>query len=238
MWSTEQITAGSITACLITAVLIVFVSFVPPVHAQVTFTDYTVDNSFGGPGGVYACDIDGDDDNDILGAAVSDNEIAWWRSDGGNPIQWTAQTIEGNFTGARSVYARDGDEDNDMLGATLLSNEIKWWKNETTVGISDQETKRTPYPSVRQLSQNYPNPFNPATTIQFALQVPSQTRLSIYDLHGKFVKELIRDHLDAGLHSIRWDGTDRRGRTVGSGIYFYKLTAGDLTEMKRMIILK
>ena len=81
---------------------------------------------------VRACDFDGDGDGDVFGASAGLNDITWWRNDGGNPVQWTKQTIDGNFSGARSVWITDfdGDGDNDVCGAALTSNEVTWWRND------------------------------------------------------------------------------------------------------------
>ncbi len=81
---------------------------------------------------VYACDLDGDGDTDVLGASAENHLISWWRNDGGSPITWTEQTIGAKFGGARSVVAADfdGDEDMDVAGAALLDNTVTWWRND------------------------------------------------------------------------------------------------------------
>jgi PKD repeat protein len=111
--------------------------------AQIEFTGYTIDDQFNGPGGVFACDVDGDGDGDVLGAASGGGEIAWWRNDGGNPIVWTKQTIDDQFNGAIFVFATDvdGDSDTDVLGAAWNGNEIAWWRNDG--GDSIAWTKQT-----------------------------------------------------------------------------------------------
>ncbi|MCP4710877.1 MAG: hypothetical protein GY869_19825 [Planctomycetes bacterium] len=109
-------------------------------------------------------------------------------------------------------------------------------------------------PPVFELSQNYPNPFNPITTIQFALPNPPLTKgagglsphkgvgnvsLHIYDIIGRLVKTLI-DHepYQPGYHTVQWDGRNRDGTAVGSGVYLYQLDAGDVIQTKRMTLLK
>ncbi len=112
--------------------LIAILTFLSPSLAQVTFIQHTIDDNFGGPAGVYACDLDGDGDQDVIGAAIDDNEVAWWRNDGGDPIVWTKQTIDGAFLGAAFVHAADvdGDELIDVLGAAWYGHEIAWWRND------------------------------------------------------------------------------------------------------------
>ena len=85
---------------------------------------------------------------------------------------------------------------------------------------------------------NYPNPFNPTTTISFSIPEESKVNLTIYNIKGQKVKTLVKELLPAGEHSIIWNGKDSNGNRVGSGIYFYKLKAGDYTSTKKMILLK
>jgi hypothetical protein len=88
------------------------------------------------------------------------------------------------------------------------------------------------------LDQNVPNPFNPSTTIGFALPGPEHVRLDIYDIAGRSVQRLVDNLMQAGHHGIEWNGKDAHGRTVASGVYFYRLTAGKQTYTKKMILLR
>jgi hypothetical protein len=99
--------------------------------AAVNFVEATVDSTFGGPAGVYVADVDGDGHKDILGAAIDDGDIAWWKNDGAFPITWTKQTVAPSFGGAIFVYAEDvdGDLDTDILGAAANRDQIAWWSN-------------------------------------------------------------------------------------------------------------
>jgi hypothetical protein len=83
------------------------------------------------------------------------------------------------------------------------------------------------------LSQNYPNPFNPSTTISFSIPVQSNVTLKIYDVLGREVDQLINENVNAGQHNIIWNA-----QNFSSGIYFYKIAAGDFIESKKMILLK
>ena len=85
----------------------------------------------------------------------------------------------------------------------------------------------------------HPNPFNPSTTIEFALARADNARLDVYTIAGHHVRTLVDRGLGAGPHSVMWDGTDRTGRTVGSGTYFYRLTtASGFSEAGRMVMVK
>ena len=87
---------------------------------------------------------------------------------------------------------------------------------------------------------NYPNPFNPSTTILFNLntEYAENTELVIYNLKGQKVKQLIKDQLSAGQHTAVWNGLDDEGKSVTSGVYFYKLKAGNFEQTKKMILMK
>ncbi len=88
------------------------------------------------------------------------------------------------------------------------------------------------------LSQNWPNPFNPSTTIQFGLKESGHVRLNIYDASGRLVSELVNSTLPAGNYSEIWNGTNSSGAYVASGIYFYRLDAGEFSMKKKMVLLR
>jgi flagellar hook assembly protein FlgD len=88
------------------------------------------------------------------------------------------------------------------------------------------------------LQQNHPNPFNPATMIEFSLPRKGQVELSIYNLLGQRVRVLMDESKPAGMYSAVWDGRDANGREVASGIYFYRLRAGENLATKKMLLLK
>jgi len=86
--------------------------------------------------------------------------------------------------------------------------------------------------------QSYPNPFNPETIISFQLPENSDVELGIYNLKGQKVKQLVSEQLTAGKHFIVWDGKDNYGKSVSSGIYFYKLKTDNFEKTKKMILMK
>ena len=88
------------------------------------------------------------------------------------------------------------------------------------------------------LNQNYPNPFNPTTTISFTLPTTGKAKLQVYNLLGMLVATPFDGVAKAGLNEIVWDGRNSHGATVASGIYFYRLTADNYTETKKMTLLK
>jgi hypothetical protein len=93
-------------------------------------------------------------------------------------------------------------------------------------------------PTEFALLQNYPNPFNPETTIKYNLAEGAGVNLRIYNIVGQVVKTLVAERQSAGRYQVRWDGTDDRGSTVSSGIYFYQIAAGNFRDVKRLMLLK
>lgn len=96
-------------------------------------------------------------------------------------------------------------------------------------------------PSGFVLSQNYPNPFNPSTTINFSLSEPAQVRLSVYDISGKEVVRLVDgENLSADKYNFKWNAKDRGGRSVATGVYFYRMVinSGEHILTKKMILVK
>jgi flagellar hook assembly protein FlgD len=88
------------------------------------------------------------------------------------------------------------------------------------------------------LYQNYPNPFNPVTQIRFDLADASNVRLVIFNLLGQEVRTLVAANMPAGAHQIAWDGRDDRGLNVGSGLYLYKLQAGNFVNCRKMFLMR
>ena len=98
-------------------------------------------------------------------------------------------------------------------------------------------------PEETALLANYPNPFNPETWIPYQLSEPANVTLTIYDINGEMIWRLAVGHQPAGIYQSRtraayWDGRNRLGEPVASGLYFYTLTAGEFTATRRMLILK
>ncbi len=89
-----------------------------------------------------------------------------------------------------------------------------------------------------ELSQNIPNPFNPTTTIRFSLPASERVGLAIYAADGSLVRMLVDGVQPRGSHEVTWDGRDSAGNAVGSGVYFYRLTAGKFTDSRKMLLLK
>jgi hypothetical protein len=104
----------------------------------------------------------------------------------------------------------------------------------TSTGAEDGEGVVRSY----ALFQNTPNPFNPVTAIGYSLPEASRVRIEVYDVAGRSVATLVDGDIEPGRHSVVWDGTNRRGQQLGSGVYFCRMTAGDFTGSRVMVLLK
>ena len=89
-----------------------------------------------------------------------------------------------------------------------------------------------------ELHQNYPNPFNPNTTIEFAVTEKSDVKLTIYNVLGEQVRALVSSSVLPGTYRVEWDGKNEAGQAVASGVYLYRLTAGNFAQTKKMMLMK
>ncbi|UCD20245.1 MAG: T9SS type A sorting domain-containing protein, partial [candidate division WOR-3 bacterium] len=112
-------------------------------------------------------------------------------------------------------------------------------ESEYTLLCSDDVTgDETSVPSASFLAQNVPNPFNPTTTIRFGLPRAVHVKLSVYNVKGELISTIFNQHMTEGRKEITWTAKDSRGQTVSSGIYFYRLVAGDFVQTKKMVLLR
>ena len=95
-----------------------------------------------------------------------------------------------------------------------------------------------PIPTEFMLSQNYPNPFNPTTMINYRLPEKSRVSLTVFNLLGNKIATLVNGEKQAGNYSVTWDGRDMNGRRVSTGLYFYKLEAGNNIHVRKMMLVE
>jgi len=133
---------------------------------------------------------------------------------------------------ASSFFGAMGDGTGENTKANLMADYLEFLYGSVNAG-NNVITLGT------HLGSNYPNPFNPITTIEFITDnTEKNIELIIHNIRGQKVKTLINKKLDAGNHSVIWDGTDDTGKVVSSGVYFYKMNTGDYTSVKKMILMK
>ena len=100
------------------------------------------------------------------------------------------------------------------------------------------ETEDPIIPDEFIVHQNFPNPFNPETEIRFALAKDSHVVINIYNTLGQQIGTLVDTQYAAGFHSVHWDGKDRNGRPVSSGVYLYQIQAGEFSQVRKMILIR
>ena len=88
------------------------------------------------------------------------------------------------------------------------------------------------------LHNNYPNPFNPVTTISFDLPEENYTEVAIYNMMGQKIRTLHTGNMNAGRHHILFDGVNDQNQQLGSGVYFYRVVAGEFQATKKMMLVK
>jgi len=150
---------------------------------------------------------------------------------------------------------------NDNDQSDVCEHKARWWSNSIEAEQNPQlfgtaELKQGSATAVENshparltdnyyLSQNHPNPFNPETSIEYQLPHSAEVNLTIYNLQGQKVRELVNATKAAGIHSVRWNGRNELGQLVASGLYFYRLEVVPLegeqqpfVEVKKMSLMK
>jgi len=102
----------------------------------------------------------------------------------------------------------------------------------------DDDEDDLPARPIFSLDQNYPNPFNPVTSIEYTIAHAGDVELNVYDVTGRLIDQLVRDRHQPGNYTVSWDGTDRNGDDVSSGVYLYKLVTDNETTARKMLLLK
>ena len=110
------------------------------------------------------------------------------------------------------------------------------------ITISTGETftleRKAIIPIAYTLHQNYPNPFNPVTTLRYDLPVDNHVILTIYNLNGREIHQIVNTGQPAGHHSVMWNSTDSFGKPVSAGIYLYQIRTADFVHTRKMVLLK
>ncbi|MBK8981484.1 MAG: T9SS type A sorting domain-containing protein [Ignavibacteria bacterium] len=156
---------------------------------------------------------------------------------GTSESQLFRKTTDGGMTWNRVTYytglsAIEDFQFIDSLKAVMVGYHGAVYRN-NFAGLTGIDNFELSIPEKFSLSQNYPNPFNPKTVISYELQVPGFAKLIVYNVLGNEVAVLVNEKLNAGKYSVDFDGNG-----FSSGVYFYKLEAGEFSETKRMILLK
>ncbi|MHC4789829.1 MAG: T9SS type A sorting domain-containing protein [Planctomycetota bacterium] len=150
--------------------------------------------------------------------------------------------LERNVVYKGSIMANEIEvKENATLNTHSASlNLAKTFTPETEYNTEHKTREKVNYsiPSGFSLSQNYPNPFNPETQISFQLPTVTHVVIKIYNVRGQEILRLMDRTYTAGTHTVRWDGRDNHGNLLPSGVYFYRLQAGEFLQVKKMNLLK
>ncbi len=179
-------------------------------------------------------------------------------------IQWTASDSDGDKLTHDILYSADG-QNQSVLAVNVEETSFAWdsrlWPSSPSASITviandginegravadhlvvdnptRVEDKGETLPSEYALRQNHPNPFNPETRIQFELLKPSQVKIEIYNIHGQKIRSLVDEKKPAGSHIVTWDGRTDNGELAASGVYFYRLVAGEFRQTRKMTLLR
>jgi hypothetical protein len=169
-----------------------------------------------------------------------------------NQAKWNLQITggynlrgDGTAFGTASGYTSTYDVAFDQKGNVYSQSHFGWtvekWKFNGTLPTIVTGVEVVPFgiPESFSLDQNYPNPFNPSTTISFSVPFRSNVTLRIYDLLGREVRTLVNNEsLEPGKHRVDWNGRDRYGEGVASGMYFYKLEGKEFSITRQMVLMK
>jgi hypothetical protein len=206
-------------------------------------------------------DITGDGRPEVILASV-DSYIYAYQYNGVPVPGWPIPTTDRTYGSGPTVGDLDGDGDVEVIVGTYDGRVYCWdvgkpWDPSASAspwptfahdshrsGWFDQpftdvtEGAMTLVPARFGLEQNVPNPFNPRTVIRYQLAKEGPVSLVIYDVTGRLVRRLVSDRQPAGVHEIAWTGEDDRGKDTASGVYFYRLEAGEKTFSRKMVLLR
>ena len=142
----------------------------------------------------------------------------------------------GASTGSARTLAQAGEGELKLVNAIVVGEDAS--KINVTIKSVGAVSPNGALPSVFALSQNTPNPFNPTTEINYALPKASSVHLEVLNVLGQVVRTLVDEFQSAGNHKAVWDGRDGNYQEVSSGVYFYRIAAGEYAETRKMVLMK
>ena len=145
-----------------------------------------------------------------------------------NGQQAVITALEEGSGGSRLLFAGSG-------GTSL---DCTFWDRNWIIGTGADDLGVDGIVNKFELNDNYPNPFNPSTSISFSLANYGEVSLIIFDALGREVDELVSGIYTPGSYNVMWNGTDSNGNEMSSGMYFYRLNAGEFTQTKKMLFMK
>ncbi len=163
-----------------------------------------------------------------------------------NPLPEGTPCWSGSFTWREETFDLTSYEDEKVqirfhFASDGHVTEEGWYVDDISITSTLPQTSVSEgeeIPRTFALRQNAPNPFNPVTVIQYQLPRETHVTIDVFSIAGKLVATLVDEEQDAGVKAVTWDGTSATGEKVASGIYMYRMQAGDHTSRKMMVLLK
>jgi len=172
----------------------------------------------------------GPDDWNVYGADIRPDGITWYlNGEKVNEVEGTTPVQAMNLISNLAVELGNAGPPDGIDHGMKKVDYIRAWKRQEPTSVSDLEEK----PTEVILHQNYPNPFNPTTQITFQVPETGRVSLEVYDMAGRQISLLVDDVLSAGQHSVSFDAT-----TISSGVYIYRLIAGDTVITRKLTLIK
>lgn len=187
---------------------------------------------FGSTGNTISLNIQNSSSLEAKNVSVTFNEIPSWLEFKSSTavIKSIASNSSGDAEFTFSVDRKAPVGRDTTLTATISSADGQSWTKEIQISVGA--------PKDYKLYNNFPNPFNPTTKIAFDLPKASHVSLVIYDVLGREVAEITNQNYPPGYNEITWNGLNRNGEQVSSGVYFYRISTGRWSAVKKMMMLK
>ena len=193
---------------------------------------YTVEHNEIPFSGEIEGDFNGDNVYSVVSYTVDKSEITLEIRNGLTGEIESSIDLESKYdSGVKGVFI--GDVDNDGLDELVFHYRMNSVVYEYSSPVSDIQVMNQNIPKEIKLEPNYPNPFNPSTMIRFTLPKPSEVKIEVYNTSGQRVEILINQRMAAGTHKVEFTA-----QNLSSGVYFYRIEAGEFQDVKKMILLK
>jgi hypothetical protein len=157
--------------------------------------------------------------------------VCWFDNEGNETF--TMDTLISDIFQPQSINTTDLDRDGDtdIIITSPSDTKIYWYENLLITSIDNHDYNY--FPRSFELRQNYPNPFNPVTNIEFTLPKSNNVVLTVYNVLGEEISQIVSQNLSPGTYKYQYDGSQ-----LTSGIYYYQIVAGKYREVKKMVVIK
>lgn len=161
---------------------------------------------------------------------AQNSAVPWSAFNTGSGLSRTANTVVVSATGEALTGPSEGENIRTASGFLVVLKRLQ-----STVAIDEVDGR---LPAAYALHQNYPNPFNPSTTLEFDLPAATDIQIVVYDLLGREIVRLVEQRLEPGYHQLVWNGRDRRGRELPTGMYIVLMATPEYRKSIKLLLLK